>query len=307
MPEMEHLSKHRYRRVACSALIAGFIVLYFAGICNVSAAAGAVSLKQRCREMAEQTEKQLDPDFHVVVKSPFVVAGNLSKKQVVAWRDNTVYAASRALWHKFFEERPEKPIRILLLKGDGPYREVALDLFDDNNVSHFGYYRPQERTMIMNIDTGGGTLVHELTHALMAADFPGAPVWFSEAMGSLFEKCTIRHKDIKGLVNWRFPRLHRAVRNDNLVPLKRLFKKTRADFNGAHGGLLYAEARYLALYLQRNNLLSDFYAAFRDNHQRDLTGEKTLKNVTGRNLSDLQQDWIKWIRRAAAERRNEGS
>ena len=37
----------------------------------------------------------------------------------------------------------------------------------------------------MNIGTGGGTLVHELTHSLIAFDFPHVPDWFNEGLASL--------------------------------------------------------------------------------------------------------------------------
>ena len=42
---------------------------------------------------------------------------------------------------------------------------------------------------IMNIATGGGTLVHEIVHPYVEANFPGCPAWFNEGLGSLYEAC----------------------------------------------------------------------------------------------------------------------
>ena len=40
----------------------------------------------------------------------------------------------------------------------------------------------------MNISTGGGTLVHEIVHPFVAANFPNCPAWFNEGLGSLYEQ-----------------------------------------------------------------------------------------------------------------------
>ena len=42
---------------------------------------------------------------------------------------------------------------------------------------------------MMNIGTGGGTLVHEIVHPFVAANFPHCPPWFNEGLGSLYEQC----------------------------------------------------------------------------------------------------------------------
>ena len=44
----------------------------------------------------------------------------------------------------------------------------------------------------MNIATGGGTLVHEIVHPFVEANFPGCPTWFNEGLGSLYEQSAER-------------------------------------------------------------------------------------------------------------------
>jgi len=41
-----------------------------------------------------------------------------------------------------------------------------------------------------HVSLGAGTLVHEMVHAFMAANFPAAPIWFNEGLASLFEQPT---------------------------------------------------------------------------------------------------------------------
>ena len=35
----------------------------------------------------------------------------------------------------------------------------------------------------MNISTGGGTLVHEIVHPFIEANFPACPPWLNEGLG----------------------------------------------------------------------------------------------------------------------------
>ena len=51
------------------------------------------------------------------------------------------------------------------------------------------------------VATGGGTLVHEIVHPFMRANFPECPAWFNEGMGSLYEQCSEVNGRIAGLTN----------------------------------------------------------------------------------------------------------
>ncbi len=73
---------------------------------------------------------------------------------------------------------------VWLFTDEKPYAEHSLRIYGDKDVSVYGYYKPDKRVLVMNIGTGGGTLVHELTHALAAFDFPGQPDWFNEGLAS---------------------------------------------------------------------------------------------------------------------------
>jgi hypothetical protein len=118
--------------------------------------------------------------------------------------------------------------------------------------------------MVMNIATGTGTLVHELTHALIAYDLPTVPMWFNEGFACLHEQCTVEHDTIIGHTNWRLPGLQKALAAGRLRPLRDLV--TQRDFYGDLRGVNYAQARYFVLYMQRRGLLKRFYKHFRKLH-----------------------------------------
>ena len=72
--------------------------------------------------------------------------------------------------------------------------------------------RHADRALVMNIATGGGTLVHEIVHPFVAANFPDCPAWFNEGLGSLYEQCGEEDGQIHGYTNWRLPGLQAAIR-----------------------------------------------------------------------------------------------
>jgi hypothetical protein len=130
--------------------------------------------------------------FNVVVAAPFLIAGDGSPQQLARYRDATVSAAAKALSAQFFRTPPDEPVLILLFESAGPYKRLAKAWFGDDDVPHYGFYRHADRTMLMNVSTGLGTLVHELVHALIAPDFPGVPDWFNEGTGQPLRAVAVR-------------------------------------------------------------------------------------------------------------------
>jgi len=254
---------------------------------------------ERDVEAARKTllmKEKLGDGFIVERDGIFLIAGNLPRAQFESYCTYTIGAGARALWNTYCEKKPDPFITIYLFRDDKTYRHWAKELFGDTNVSHFGYYRPWDHTMVMNIGTGGGTLVHELTHALVKPDFPKIPTWFDEGLGSLHEQCRFASGTIVGMVNWRLPAVQKAIADGTLVPLEKLVAMNTGQFRGDKESLHYAEARYLCMYLQKLGVLEKFYKAFRDGFKDDTTGAKTLVRVTGKPIPDLEREWIAWVR-----------
>ena len=233
--------------------------------------------------------------FSYVASGPFVIAGDGGAEKIARYRDGTILAADRALKAMYFTKRPPEPILILLFEKAGPYKRLAKKWFGDDEVPHFGFFRPGERVMLMNVGTGTGTLVHELVHALMDPDFPQVPDWFNEGFASLYEQSSINGDTIEGHANWRLPDLQAAIRKDKLRPLAEMIESPKF-YEEKRVGINYAQARYLMLYLQEKKLLKDYYRAFREHVKDDPNGLATLKKILKTSdLAEFETGWRKWV------------
>ena len=251
-------------------------------------------LVAQCRQAAKEMAARLDNSFECIVEPPFVVFGNYPQGDVRRSVDSCVIQPARAMWSGYFQAKPDHPITVLLFNDDKSYRDWAKKLFDDEDVSHFGYYKPDARTMVMNISTGGGTLIHELTHALIAYDFPDVPQWFNEALGSLHEGCQVGADEIVGLPNWRLAALQEAIKKGSLRPLRQTV--TLDDFYGDLRGLNYAQGRYFAMYMQHEGLLKKFYAAYRRDHDGAESAVKAIEAAFGKKIDAVDKAFIEYVK-----------
>jgi hypothetical protein len=278
--------------IACRTLIAVWACCVTTGI----ARAAELSLANQCVETAAALREQVGADREVIVRPPFVISGNLTKDALDSWHARTLEPATKAMLASYFDREPDRPITVLLYDTAEEYEAQSKMLFGHEGLSVYGYYKPNRRTLVMNIATGGGTLVHELTHALIDFDFPDVPDWFNEGLASLHEQCRFREDGagIDGLENWRLPALQMAIRDGKLRSLEALIHDD--DFRGKQVGINYAQARYFCLYLQRHELLEPYYEHFREHQQDDPQGALAVRAVLP-NLSwgELDQDYQKWV------------
>ena len=178
-----------------------------------------------------ELKNSLSNDFIIQKKSYFVIASNLSESETEKIVNNTIDRAVECFYNDYFTKRPADVTTIFLFKDDATYRYWAKKLYDDTDLSRFGYYKPGSKVMLMNISTGTGTLVHEMTHALVRYDFPDIPPWFNEGLGSLYERCSLTGGSILGYVNWRLPDLQEAVKNGSYTNLNRLISTDEDEFS----------------------------------------------------------------------------
>jgi hypothetical protein len=150
----------------------------------------------------------------------------------------------------------------------------------------------------MNIATGTGTLVHEIVHPFVRANFPKCPAWFNEGLGSLYEQCGEREGHIVGYTNWRLAGLQRAIKLNAVPSFKELTGTTDYGFYGEDKGTNYAQARYLCYYLQEKGKLTKFYRDFVANQKDDPTGYMTLAKTLGeKDMADFQRKWEEFVTR----------
>jgi hypothetical protein len=241
----------------------------------------------------ERLEKMLkDRNFTVLIQDPFIVIGDESEATVKKRSIGTVKWAVDKLKQDFFTKDPAEIIEIWLFKDNTSYLKHAKEFFNDEPDTPYGYYSPSNKALIMNISTGGGTLVHEIVHPFMRANFPDCPAWFNEGMGSLFEQTGEKDGHIHGFTNWRLPRLQEGIRQKTVPSFKKMTAMTDEEFYREDTGTNYAQARYLCYYLQQKKLLINFYKEFSANHKNDPNGYKTLQKVLGEH--DMKAFGRKW-------------
>ena len=257
----------------------------------------ATELALKVREV-QQTARSLRGRFAVLAEPPFVVAGDSGAADVRRFATGLIRWSVTELKKHYFARDPQKPIAIWLFKDRTSYEVNAARLTGEAPDTPIGFYSSTLRALIMNIRTGGGTLVHEIVHPFMEANVPNCPPWLNEGMGSLYEGVGRRNHEIWGYLNWRLPGLQRVVRARKLPPssLADLLALDERGFYLKQPGLHYAEARYLLYYLQDKGLLRTFFSRYLERGRRDRTGASTLKQVLGiTDLNAFQRRWERYL------------
>lgn len=243
----------------------------------------------------DELKNSLSNDFTIEQHSYFIIVSNLSAAETEKVTTGTIDKTVECFYNDYFGIRPSEPTTIFLFKNDETYRYWAKKLYDDDDLSRFGYYKPFAKTMLMNINTGTGTLVHEMTHALVRYDFPDIPSWFNEGLGSLYERCSLNNKQILGYVNWRLPALQDAINDKSYTSLEKLLMTNYDEFYGDKSDVNYSQARYFCMYLQESGMLKKFYRLFRDTYSEDNTGKIQIEKITVKSLSELDKEFVAWV------------
>lgn len=230
--------------------------------------------------------------YTVVVEPPFVVIGDDPPAVVKKYVADYLRKYIGLFEAEYFKARPAKLIEVWLFRNERTYRAGAKKFFGDTPDTPYGYYSSDHDAMIMNIGPGAGTLVHELVHPYVEANFPAAPSWFNEGLASLYERPTSRKGHVLGLTNWRLPSLQRAIRDKSLPPLTTMLASTRDGFYEASYDS-YAYARYVMQYLQDQGKLTAFYEAFVAD-TKDPTGQAALEATLGEKLDTFEPKFRTW-------------
>ncbi|MEO6597858.1 MAG: hypothetical protein ABIP94_24195 [Planctomycetota bacterium] len=252
--------------------------------------------KEACQEHLDAMRERIPAGFDAVLEPPFVVLGDGGKRAVEGSAKKTVRWAVDLLRADFFDHDPKKVLEVWLFSGKESYRKHARQLFDEQPTTPYGFYSSRHGALIMNIATGGGTLVHEIVHPFVEANVEDCPAWINEGLGSLFEQCEVRDGKIAGLLNWRLDGLQEAICDGKTIPFAELVATTDAEFYGTGSGRNYAMARYLLYWLQENGKLHAFWRDWRSTQNEDPTAIVALRRALGTDdLAAFQVRWQKWI------------
>lgn len=241
-----------------------------------------------------------DLGFSVVEQAPWVVIGDESAAEVRRRAEGTVAWATERLSDAYFSKVPDPLVEIWLFRDERSYYRHAKAMFDDRPDTPYGYYSYEHEALIMNIASGGGTLVHEMVHPLMRANFPTCPSWFNEGLASLYEQCGDDNGRIVGYTNWRLAGLQEAIAAGTVPDFATLTSTSEQGFYDDDPGTNYAQARYLCFWLQQQGKLRAFYRDFVAAAADDPTGIATLRTHVG--TDDLPAFQREWERNVAALR-----
>lgn len=259
----------------------------------VRAAAAPPSADELAERRAALEARLRGQGFTVVIEPPFVVVGDESPATVRHRATGILHWSIQLLEAEYFKDRPSKLIEIWLFRNRETYLRGAKKFFGDEPDTPYGYYSPEHDAMVMNIGPGAGTLVHEVVHPYVEANFPAAPAWFNEGLASLYERPTEKNGHIWGLPNWRLPNLKHEIIARTLPDMARLLGTSRDEFYTAAFDA-YAYARYLLLYLQDQGKLTAFYQKFVADKD-DPTGRAALEAVLGEKLETFEPRWRRWV------------
>jgi len=245
----------------------------------------------------EQLKKKLpSADFTIVIQPPFVVVGDEPAATVREHSQNTVKWAVDKLKQEYFSSDPKEILDIWLFKDAASYEKNVQLLFGEKPGTPYGYYSSAHKALVMNISTGGGTLVHEIVHPFIEANFPACPPWLNEGLGSLYEQSGEVDGRIHGFTNWRLPGLQTSIKAGALQSFRDLTALDARGFYDDDKGTNYAQARYLCYYLQQKGLLTKFYRRFHARQKIDPTGYQTLRETLGNvDMKFFKRKWEKYV------------
>lgn len=259
-----------------------------AGLSNADYAQHVLAVKRKLGPRAR--------DFTFVIEPPFVVIGDEGQAAVKSHAARTVRWAKDQLKRLYFKKDPAKILDVWLFRDKESYERNVMALYNERPSTHFGYYSSQNNALVMNISTGTGTLVHELVHPYIEANFPGCPAWLNEGLGSLYEQSGEERGHIWGYTNWRLPHLQKAIRQKKLPSFERLARADDETFYDRDPGTNYGQARYLLYYLQDKGLLVKLFQEYAARRADDPSGYEALKRVLGEeDMAAFQRRWEAYV------------
>lgn len=176
--------------------------------------------------------------------------------------------------NRIFDDTKHKPI--ILFLSDDPVRLIELinELYPNlrfrSNHPFLGYFNKRDNVIFATVLGGYGTLLHEMIHTLIHADYPKAPGWLAEAFATIYERTLWKNNRLIPLPNWRMDRMDL----EDVAPLN-IYKKYKGDIE--LGFLDLAKLRLLYIYLDELDQLQAFYRAVKASNGNESASQTAIK------------------------------
>jgi hypothetical protein len=220
-----------------------------------------------------------------------------------------VHDALGALLNGRFTRPPSRAVTVYVLGDSERFDYLCNERLGRKCGDWLGVWIKETREVLVDVEPGNSTLVHELVHPLLAADAeagPGgraawaAPRWVREGIAALFEQPVIKGGEIHGATNWRLEDLRHAQGSPvdkELVHLDALFRMPDDLFDGEKARAAYAVARFACQWMDSpgQDRLWRFYRAWRGRAPDDPTGEASFAEVFGQTPREADAAWQKWL------------
>lgn len=242
--------------------------------------------------------KIIPDDFTITRFKYFVIFSDMKDELTYKLIDTDIRNTINAMTNNYVNKLPDKITPMYLFEDYEDYKEFVLKNYDieENDISPYGFFKISKNVIVIRYVSWKGSILHEVTHRFIKADFPDAPSWFDEGFAAMNEKSTFKNGNLIADFSLRIIPLRRALQDNSYTNLEHLMKTNDDELYGKRTSFYYAQARYLLMYLQQQELLERYYKLFRDTFINDETGITQLEEVTGKPLSQIEEEYIEFIK-----------
>jgi len=213
-----------------------------------------------------------------------------------------------ALYNGALRHKPEDATLVWICNKDATFAKYIHMYAPDEPTSDIGVYFPDVHVIVVDTAKATGlSLSHEVTHVLVRADMPLAPLWLEEGISSLFEAPRFdADGSIHGLPHFRLQTLRDALASPKTAPEVRLdtlfaLATPQSFREGGKEYLHYAESREAMRWLDSRHQLWAFYTKWRMDVLDDPSGAASFASVVGKSPSEATADWVAWLQSDAAK------
>ncbi len=276
--------------------------------------------------------KELSPRGRAAVHGPFLLISEAGHEAgQLASIGQTLSRYLRFLGTSYDVTPPAHFVTVYLVESHYAVRGLAERLHGlDVSEATVGYTFVDDASVVAAVaGTAVGTVLHELFHLLVRADFGDIPQWLDEGIASLYEVSGRNGDNYFGLENWRRkvleelwdhrPSVADLIRSEWFLfddPRQvRVVDRRETDIHEFYGRVegrrqaaMMAMARYFLLQLEQRGELPAVFRAIRD-RGLEAPGEgareralRLVETTLGRTAATLDAEFVYWFESRAAVR-----